>query len=83
MLGPILFARFPITLFHINFSDDNQLYTFGNLSQLPKIIHSTQSCTSDVNNQLQSNNDKTEMIPTARETILNCDCSTVHKPGGF
>ena len=34
-------------------------------------------------NQLQLNNDKTEMILIATETVLNSDCSTVHKSGGF
>ena len=76
------------SLSHYIFSDDNQLYRSGNVSQLPEIIHSTQSCISDVkawttNNQLRLNNDKTEMIPIASKTILNSDCSTVHKSGGF
>ena len=40
------------------------------------MIHSTQSCISDVkawmtNNQLQLNNDKTEMILIATKTVLN------------
>ena len=76
------------SLSHYIFSDDNQLYRSGNVSQLPEIIHSTQSCISDVkawttNNQLRLNNDKTEMFPIASKTILNSDCSTVHKSGGF
>ena len=50
----------------------------GNITQLPEIIHSTQSCISDVkawmtNNQLQLNNDKTEMILIATKTVLNSD----------
>ncbi len=87
MLGPILFVLYthPISeivsyhsLSHHSFSDDNQLYKSGNITQLPEIIHSTQSCISDVkawmtNNQLQLNNDKTEMILIATKTVLNSD----------
>ena len=96
VLGPILFVLYthPISeivsyhsLSHHNFSDDNQLYKSGNITQLPEIIYSTQSCISDVkawmtNNQLQLNSDKTEMILIATKTVLNSDCSTVHKFGG-
>ena len=67
---PILFLKLcPITLFH--------MYKSGNITQLPEIIHSTQSCISDVkawmtNNQLQLN-DKTELILIATKTVLNSD----------
>ena len=88
MLGPILFVLYthPISevvsyhsLTHHGFSDDNQLYKSGNISQLFEIIHSAQSCISDVkawvtNNQLQLNNAKTEMILIATKTILNSEC---------
>ena len=87
VLGPILFVLYihPISeivsyysLSHHSFSDDNQLYKSGNITQLPEIIHSTQSCISDVkawmtNNQLHLNNDKTEMILIATKTVLNSD----------
>ena len=87
VLGPILFVLYthPISeivschsLLHHSFSDGNQLYKSGNITQLPEIIHSTRSCISDVkawmtNNQLLSNNDKTEMILTATKTVLNSD----------
>ena len=89
MLDPILFVLYthPISeivsyhsLSHHSFSHDsyNQLYKSGNVSQLPKIIHSTQSCISDVkgwmtNNQLQLNNDKTKMILIAIKSVLNSD----------
>ena len=87
MLGPILFVLYthPISeivsyhyLSHHSFSDDNQLYKSGNITQLPEIIHSTQSCNSGVkawmtNNQLQLNSDKTEMILIATKTVLNSD----------
>ena len=87
MLGPILFVLYthPISeivsyhsLSHHSFSDDNQLYKSGNITQLPEIIHSTRSCISDVkawmtNTQLQLNNDKTEMILIATKTVLNSD----------
>ena len=87
VLGPILFVLYthPISeivsyhsLSHHSFFDDNQLYKSGNITQLPEIIHSTQSCISDVkawmtNNQLQLNNDKTEMILIATKTVLNSD----------
>ena len=84
MLGPILFVLYthPISeivsyhsLSHHSFSDDNQLYKSDNITQLPEIIHSTQSCISDVddNNQLQLHNDKTEMILIATKTVLNSD----------
>ena len=66
-VGPILSVLYthPISeivsyhsLSHHSFSDNNQLYKSGNITQLPEIIHSTQSCISDVkawmtNNQLQ------------------------------
>ena len=76
------------SLSHHSFSDDNRLYKSGNITQLLEIIHSTQSCVSDIkawmtNNQLQLNNDKTETILIATKTVLNSDCSTVHKSGGF
>ena len=85
VLGPILFVLYnhPISeivsyhsLSHHSFSDDNQLYKSGNITQLPEIIHSTQSCISDVkawmtNNKLQLNNDKTEVILIATKTVLN------------
>ena len=88
VLGPILFVLYthPISevvsyhsLTHHGFSDDNQLYKSGNISQLFEIIHSAQSCISDVkawvtNNQLQLNNAKTEMILIATKTILNSEC---------
>ena len=57
VLGPILLVLYthPISgvvsyhsLTHHGFSDDNQLYKSGNISQLFEIIHSTQSCISDV-----------------------------------
>ena len=97
VLGPILFVLYthPISeivsyqsLSHHSFSNDNQLYKSGNITQLPEIIHSTQSCISDVkawmtNNQLQLNNDKTEIVLIATKTVFNSDCSTVHKSGGF
>ena len=87
MLGPILFVLYthPISeivsyhsLSHHSFSDDNQLYKSGNITQLPEIIHAAQSCVSDVkawmtNNQLQLNNDKAEMILIATKTVLNSD----------
>ena len=84
MLGPIRFFLYthPISeivsyhsLSHHSFSDDNQLYKSDNITQLPEIIHSTQSCISDVddNNQLQLHNDKTEMILIATKTVLNSD----------
>ena len=89
MLGLILFVLYthPISeivsyqyhsLSHHSFSDGNQLYKSGNITQLPEIIHSTQSCSSDVkawmtNNQMQLNNDKTEMILIATKTVLNSD----------
>ena len=57
VLGPSLFVLsdnpiYGIVSFHSlphhSFSDDNQVYKSGNLSDLPEIIHSTQSCTYDV-----------------------------------
>ena len=87
MLGPILFVLYPHpiseivschSLSHHSFSDDNQLYKSGNITQLPEIIPSAQSCISDVkawmtNNQLQLNNDKAEIILIATKTVLNSD----------
>ena len=87
VLGPILFVLYthPISeivsyhsLSHHSFSDENQLYESGNITQLTEIIHSTQSCISDVkarmtNNQLQLNSDKTEMILIATKTVLKSD----------
>ena len=85
MLGPILFVLYihPVSeivsyhsLSHHSVSDDNQLHKSGNITELPEIIHSTQSFISDVkawmtNNQLQLNNDKTERILIATKTVLN------------
>ena len=64
------------SLSHHSFSDDSQLYKSGNITRLPEIIRSAQSCISDVkawmtNNELQLNNDKTEMILIATKTVLN------------
>ena len=89
VLGLILFVLYthPISevvsyqyhpLSHHSFSDGNQLYKSGNITQLPEIIHSTQSCISDIkawmtNNQMQLNNDKTEVILIATKTVLNSD----------
>ena len=87
VLGPILFVLYthPVSdivsyhsLSHHSFSGDNQLYKSGSITQLPEMSHSTQSCISDVkawltNNQLQLNNDKTEMILIATKTVLNSD----------
>ena len=92
VLGPVLFVLYthPISeivschsLSRHSFSDDNQLYKSGNITQLPEIIHSTQSCISDVkawmtNNQLQLNNDKTEMILIATKTVLHSDIPPRH-----
>ena len=52
VLGPILFVLYThpiseIVSYH-SLSHDNQLYKSGNITQLPEIIHSTQSCISDV-----------------------------------
>ena len=56
----------------------------SDITQLPEIIHSTQYVKAWMtNNQLQLNNDKTEMILIATKTVLNSDSSTVHKSGGF
>ena len=87
MLGPILCVLYTLPIpeivsyhsfSHHSFSDDNQLYKSGNVPQLSKIIHSTQSCVSDAkawmtNHQLQLNDDKTEMILIATKTILHSD----------
>ena len=81
VLGPILFVLYtqPISeivsyysLSHHSFSDDNQLYKSGKITQLPEIIHSTQSCISDVkawmtNNQLQLNNCLLYTSPSPRD----------------
>ena len=76
------------SLSHHNFSYDNQLYKSGNITQLPEIIHSTQSGISDVkawisNNQMQLNNDKTEMIFIASKTVLSSDSvpQSIHLEG--
>ena len=87
VLGPILFVLYthPISeivschsLSRHSFSDNNQLYKSGNITQLPEIINSTPSCISDVkawmaNNQLQLNSDQTKMILIATKTVLNSD----------
>ena len=87
VLGPILLELYTYSVSEIvsyhslsrhSFSDDNQLNKSGNITQLPEIIHSTQSCISDVkawmtNNQLQLNNDKTEMILIATKAVLHYD----------
>ena len=65
-------------LSHHSFSDDNQLYKYGNVFQIPEIIHSNQSRVPDVkawmtNNQLHLNNGKTEMTVFASKMTLNSD----------
>ena len=76
VLGPILFILYtqPISkivshhsLSHHCYSDDNQLYKSGPVTELPYIISSTQNCIADVKtwmtyNKLQLNDDKTELI---------------------
>ena len=76
VLGPVLFIlyTYPISaivnlhaLSHHSFSDDNQLYTSGSLSDLPAMISHTQSCVSDLSNwmtdnKLKLNADKTEIL---------------------
>ena len=75
---PILFLKLcPVTLFHIIVSLMTTSCT--NLATLHSFLKLTQSCISDVkswmtNNQLQLNNDKTEMILIAIKTVLNSDC---------
>ena len=54
-------------LSHHSFSDDNQLYISGPISDLQTLVTSTQSCISEVKswmnaNKLKLNEDKTEMI---------------------
>jgi len=43
------------------------------VSQLPEIIHLTQSRISDVKAWMQLNNDKTEMVLNATKSVLNSD----------
>ena len=97
MLGPILVVLYthPISEIvsyhspsHHSLSDDNQLYKSGNITQLPEIIISTQSCMSDVkawmtNNQLLLNNDKTEMILIAQRRFSTLTLFHSPESGGF
>ena len=64
VLGPILLDLYTYSmseivsyhsLSHHSFSDNNQLYKSGNITQLPEIIHSTQSCISDVKAWMTNN----------------------------
>ena len=77
MLGPILLVLYTHSISEIVSFHSLSRHSFsGNITQLPEIIHSVQSCISDVkawmtNNQLQLNNDKTEMILIATKTVLN------------
>ena len=76
VLGPVLFVLYTHPTSEIVSYHSLSLHSFsGNITQLSEIIHSTQSCISDVkawmtNNQLQLNNDKTEMILIATKTTL-------------
>ncbi|KAK7101509.1 hypothetical protein V1264_019884 [Littorina saxatilis] len=85
VLGPILFVLYtqPIPsiaahhfLSHHSFSDDNQLYLSGPISDLPRLIASTQSCITDLKawmdlNKLKLNEEKTEMILVSPKKHLN------------
>ena len=85
VLGPILFVLYtqPLSdivhhhsLSHRSFSDDNQLFKSGHILQLQGIIQSTQCCISDlkdwmINNKLQLNEDKTDMILISARKVLN------------
>ena len=85
VLGPILFVLYTQPLLdivhhhsmsHHSFSDDNQLYKSGHISQLLNIIQSTQRCISDLrdwmtNSKLQLNEDKTDMILISPRNVLN------------
>ena len=85
VLGPILFVLYTQPLLdivhhhsmsHHSFSDDNQLYKSGHISQLLNIIQSTQRCISDLrdwmtNSKLQLNEDKTDMILISPRKVLN------------
>ena len=94
MFGPILFVLYthPISeivfyhsLSHHSFSDDNQLTNLATLLNFLKLFIQLNlvSLMWMTNNQLQLNNDKMEMILIATKTVLNSDCSAVHKSGGF
>ena len=86
MFGPILFVLYthPISeivsyhsLSHHSFSDDNQLTNLAILLNFLKLFIQLNlvSLMWMANNQLQLNNDKTEMILIATKTV--------HKSGGF
>lgn len=76
VLGPILFVlyTYPVSnivkshcLSHHSFSDDNQIYVSGPISDVQNLVTSTQSCISELKswmdvNKLKLNEDKTEMI---------------------
>jgi len=76
VLGPILFVLYTHPISEIVSYHSLSHHSFsGNITRLSEIIHSTLSCMSDVkawmtNNQLQLNNDKTEMILIATKTTL-------------
>ena len=85
VLGPILFVLYtqPISdivsyhgISHHCFSDDNQIYTSTDVSQLSSIIQQTQACIHDIKawmtyNKLQLNNDKTELIFIVSNKLLS------------
>ena len=85
MLGPILFVLHTYSISEIvsyhslslhSFSDNNQLYISGDLSEFPQIFFLTQSCISDVKawmiiSKLHLNKDKVEMILIAPEKLLS------------
>ena len=85
VLGPILFVLYTQPLCNIvarhsfqhhSFSDDNQLYKSGDISQLSDIFESTKSCIHDIkswmtSNKLQLNEEKTECLLVAKKTVLS------------
>ena len=74
VLGPILLVLYTHSISEIVSYHSLSRHSFsGNITQLPEIIYSVQSCISDVkawmtNSQLQLNNDKKETILIAAKT---------------
>ena len=86
VLGPVLFTLYvqPIVAifkkhglnYHI-YADDKQIYIFGEINELPKLINTASICIKEskkwmIGNKLSGNDDKTEIMIISNEALPPC-----------